>query len=191
MDDEQYWTNRYKNQQTGWDIGYPSTPIKEYFDNLKYKNIDILIPGAGNAHEAEYLWRSGFTNVSVIDLSEIPLNNITQRVSDFPRESAILGNFFDHQGKYDVMVEQTFFCAINPSLRIKYVEQAHHLLNDDGYIVGLMFNKALDGGPPFGGSLEEYKELFTPYFHIEIMEPCYNSIPPRAGNELFVKFLKK
>ena len=54
-----------------------------------------------------------------------------------------------------------------------------------------MFNKVFEGGPPFGGSFAEYRELFTPYFHIEIMEQCYNSIPPRVGNELFVKFLKK
>jgi|GEM_PF-3928663 len=28
--DEQYWNNRYKTDQTGWDIGFVSTPLKEY-----------------------------------------------------------------------------------------------------------------------------------------------------------------
>ena len=27
-----FWTQRYKEGSTGWDIGYPSTPIKEYID---------------------------------------------------------------------------------------------------------------------------------------------------------------
>jgi Thiopurine S-methyltransferase (TPMT) len=52
---ESYWTNRYNDQSTGWDIGYPSTPLKEYIEQLTNKNIHILIPGAGNAYEAEYL----------------------------------------------------------------------------------------------------------------------------------------
>ena len=51
-----YWTNRYSKAKTGWDIGYPSTPLKTYFDQLENKDLRILIPGAGNAYEAEYLF---------------------------------------------------------------------------------------------------------------------------------------
>ncbi len=48
--EENYWTNRYKIESTGWDIGYASTPLKEYIDQLSDKTIRILIPGAGNAY---------------------------------------------------------------------------------------------------------------------------------------------
>ena len=54
-DQKEYWINRYKEERTGWDIGYPSTPLKEYIDQLQDKNLRILIPGAGNGYEAEYL----------------------------------------------------------------------------------------------------------------------------------------
>ena len=50
-------------------------------------------------------------------------------------------NFFYHQGKYDLILEQTFFCALDPSLREKYVEKCYDLLNDDGKIAGVFFNK--------------------------------------------------
>jgi len=63
----------------GWDIGYPSTPIKEYADQLTDKSIQILIPGAGNAYEAEYLWKQGFSNVHILDISEIPLKEFKKR----------------------------------------------------------------------------------------------------------------
>ena len=48
------WNERYENQDTAWDIGHISTPLKEYFEQLENKNIKILIPGCGNAYEAAY-----------------------------------------------------------------------------------------------------------------------------------------
>ena len=61
-----YWSKRYQNNETAWDIGAPSTPLKEYIDQLENKNIKILIPGCGNAYEAQYLFENGFKNVFVI-----------------------------------------------------------------------------------------------------------------------------
>ncbi|MFS4468005.1 hypothetical protein [Maribacter sp. 2210JD10-5] len=50
QNEENYWTKRYHEEETGWDIGYPSTPLKAYIDQLEDKMISILIPGAGNAY---------------------------------------------------------------------------------------------------------------------------------------------
>ena len=55
--DKQYWSQRYQEGQTGWDIGGVSAPLAAYFDQLEDKNLRILIPGAGNAHEAAYLFQ--------------------------------------------------------------------------------------------------------------------------------------
>lgn len=191
-EDEKFWNDRYLENNTGWDIGYISSPLKVYFDQLSNKNIKILIPGAGNSYEAEYLHQLGFTNVYVADLSEIPLNNIRKRVPSFPQDHLIYGNYFDIHQKFDLIIEQTFFCAINPSLRKKYVKKASQLLNTKGKIVGLLFSIPLNTDhPPFGGNKDEYQNLFHSYFHIEIMETANNSIPKRMGNELFIKLMKK
>ena len=188
---ENYWTQRYENNQVGWDIGHVSTPIKDYIDQLSNKEIKILIPGAGNAYEAEYLWKEGFKNVWVIDLSKTPLDNLQSRIPDFPASQLIHGNFFEHQAQYDLIIEQTFFCALNPTMRTDYVTKMHELLMDDGKLAGLMFKIPLNTThPPFGGKEEEYRALFSSHFKIEIMEEAYNSIPPRSGNELFVKMIK-
>lgn len=184
---EEYWTERYKHHETGWDIGYVSTPLKEYFDQLKDKSKKILIPGAGNAYEAEYLWKQGFKNVWVVDLSEAPLNYLKARVPDFPNDQLIHANFFDLKGKYDLIIEQTFFCALDPSLRAQYVYHMKELLAKGGKLVGLLFNVPLNADrPPFGGSRDEYKMLFSDSFNIYTMETAYNSIGPREGRELFV-----
>lgn len=188
---EDYWSGRYESGQTGWDIGYVSTPLKTYIDQLEDKTVRILIPGAGNSYEAEYLHRQGFGNVYVMDLSQTPLDNLKLRVPDFPDDRLICQDFFDHTGQYDIMLEQTFFCALNPELRPAYVKKASELLKPGGKIVGLMFNIPLfDDHPPFGGHQKDYEPLFRDTFDISIMETAYNSIPPRAGNELFVKLVK-
>jgi thiopurine S-methyltransferase len=187
-----FWTARYRENATGWDVGEITQPLKDYFDQLKNKDISILIPGAGNAHEAEYLFNNGFTNVVVMDISEEPLLNIQKRIPAFPKEHLVLGDFFEHANTYDLIVEQTFFCALNPSLRKAYAKKMHETLNPNGKLVGLLFNDVLnDDKPPFGGNKKEYVLYFEPYFTFKVFDPCYNSIKPREGRELFVIFEKK
>ncbi|MBO6494319.1 MAG: SAM-dependent methyltransferase [Roseivirga sp.] len=188
---ESYWTERYGKGETGWDIGYVSTPIKEYIDQLQNKELKILIPGAGNAYEAEYLWNSGFKNVWVLDFSRTPLIHLQERVPEFPASQLIHADFFDHNGEYDLIIEQTFFCALPPRLRSDYVTKTADLLKPKGKLVGLLFQIPLNNDkPPFGGSKEEYLKLFEKSFQSIKMEAAYNSIPPRQGNELFIKVCK-
>jgi hypothetical protein len=184
---DQYWNNRYETNDFGWDIGGVSEPLRKYIEQLDNKNLKILIPGAGNAYEAEFLFNLGFKNVFVLDFAEAPLQNIKKRQPDFPNNQIIQQDFFEHQGQYDLIIEQTFFCAINPTLRARYAKHMYSLLASNGKIVGLLFNDVLNTDkPPFGGNKEDYKKLFKKIFDIKKMEPCYNSIKPREGRELFV-----
>ena len=190
--DKYFWENRYNENNVGWDLGAPSPPIKTYIDQLTNKELRILIPGGGNSYEAEYLHQQGFKNVSVIDLAKPPLENILKRVPTFPESSLIQGDFFNLENEYDLVIEQTFFCAINPELREKYVAKMHNLLAKDGKIVGLMFNAPLNNDkPPFGGDTKEYRKLFKDKFEIKTMELAHNSIESRAGREVFIIFIKK
>jgi len=184
--DNNYWTNRYVNKQTGWDLGEISPPLKIYIDNIRNKNLKILIPGAGNAHEAAYLFKLGFKNTYVLDISEYPLNEFKKRNPEFPSDQLLVEDFFLHQSNYDLIIEQTFFCAIPPYLRENYVTKMAELLNPTGKLIGLLFNTAFESeGPPFGGNINEYQNLFSSKFIIEKMEICPDSIKPRLGNELF------
>jgi methyl halide transferase len=194
---ETYWTNRYKEQNTGWDIGYPSTPLKEYINQLKDKSISILIPGAGNAYEAECLIEQGFKNVHVMDISKIPLNNFIARNSNFPKHQLIETDFFEHKGQYDLILEQTFFCSFEPikTNRENYAKQMNALIKPNGKLVGVWFDIPLIEGNmdkrPFGGSKNEYLEYLNPYFETKVFEKSYNSIKPRANQEMFGIFIKK
>lgn len=187
-----YWQNRYQTNEIGWDTGKITTPLKEYFDQIENKSIRILIPGCGNSYEFEYLLNNGFTNVFVLDYAEAPLENIKKRIPNCNDNQLIHADFFEHQAEYDLIVEQTFFCALNPELRTKYVEKMHSLLSKNGKLVGLLFQFPLtEVGPPFGGSKEAYLDLFSELFDIKTLETAYNSIKPRQENELFFIFTKK
>ena len=196
INEENYWTERYQQQQTGWDIGYPSTPIKTYVEQLKNKQIKILIPGAGNAHEATFLHQNGFDNVHVLDISELPLKDFKKRNPDFPQEHLHHEDFFEHVGKYDLILEQTFFCSFVPTIenRRHYAQHMAQLLKKKGKLVGLWFSFPLTGDMekrPFGGDKKSYENYLSPFFEIQTFETAYNSIPERAGNELFGIFIKK
>ncbi len=190
--DEIFWNNRYKTENIGWDIGKISTPLKEYFDQLTDKSLKILIPGGGNSYEAEYLFKLGFKNVYVIDVSITALSNLQKRNPKFPKNQLIHSNFFELNDTFDLIIEQTFFCAIKPELRPNYALKTSELLKPNGKLVGLLFCVPLyEDRPPFGGTKEEYIPYFSPYFNLEIMEPSYNSVLSRENEELFIKFVKK
>lgn len=54
-----------------------------------------------------------------------------------------------HQGGYDLILEQTFLCAIDPILRTDYVKNAIELLNENGSIRGVLFNVQFENPGPF------------------------------------------
>jgi len=189
--DQAYWQNRYDEGKTGWDIGYPSPALISYFvDRNIPKTAEILIPGAGNAYEAEALFKLGYTP-TVIDLASAPLENLLKRVPAFLKEKVEQADFFEHTKSYDYIIEQTFFCALDPTLRVAYAKQMQRLLKPKGKLVGLLFASQTPSGPPFGGTKAEYENLFTPFFSILEMAMCTNSIKPRQGNELFIELQAK
>lgn len=192
----EFWQARYQQGYTGWDMGEVSPPLKAYIDHLISEKTDksmrILVPGAGNAYEVAYLHEHGFTQVYLLDFAQLPLDNFAQRHPSFDPSYLLKEDFFafeDSDG-YDLIIEQTFFCAIDPAQRDAYVRQMHQMLKPTGKLVGLLFDTQFDkAGPPFGGRADEYRQRFAAYFDLHRFEPCHNSHPARQGRELFIELL--
>lgn len=108
----QFWQDRYKANQTGWDLGQVSPSLQAYFDTLTDKSARLLIVGAGNTHEARYLHELGFTNVHVLDIVPSVLDNFANANPTFNPKHLICHDFFDvHMlglGQFDIIIEQTF-----------------------------------------------------------------------------------
>lgn len=187
-----YWERRWQERQTRWDIGYASPPIVHYLKNYSNKDAAILIPGCGNAYEAAWLIDHGFSDVTVLDISPTAIGNARRIVDNDDRLQFVCADFFSYQGQFDLILEQTFFCAIPISRRHDYSVKTTSLLRDGGRLVGVLFDREFEhAGPPFGGDRLEYRALFEEYFYLDRFESCNNSIPARTGTELFINLIKK
>ncbi|MFM2387522.1 MAG: hypothetical protein RL660_2279 [Bacteroidota bacterium] len=131
-----------------------------------------------------------------MDIAKIPLDNFAERNPYFPKEQLVEADFFEHEGQYDLIIEQTFFCSFEPTKanRENYAKQMHALLKPNGKLIGVWFDIPLIEGNmdkrPFGGSKAEYLNYLEKYFETKVFEKCYNSIAPRAEQELFGIFKK-
>ena len=187
-----FWNERWETRKTGWDIGIPSPAIVQYLLKHADKNAAILIPGCGNAHEAAFLLEHGYTNISLIDISNVAEGLLREKFKSNPEVKIYCENFFEHKGQYDIIVEQTFFCTLNLNLRKDYVKKMTELLKDKGSLIGLLFNREFENpGPPFGGFQPEYEQLFQNNFDLKVLETAENSILPRKGTELLIHFIQK
>ena len=189
---EAYWQSRWADGQTGWDLGKLSNPLKFIIDNLEDQDARILVPGAGNGYEVGYLFDNGFMNTYLLDWAKYPLDHFASQYPDFPKAQLLHRDFFSLADSFDIIIEQTFFCALEPSLRPRYVEHMHNLLKPGGVLTGVLFNHPLfTDYPPFGGNLAEYQDLFQPLFSFDVLEPCDISEPDRQGMELMFRCSKE
>lgn len=189
--DESYWQERWEEGQTGWDIGHAAPALIEFAQCFSDQAIRILIPGCGNGYEAEELFKAGYENTFVVDLAHGAFESLKKRFPQFPKENMILGDFFELEDTYDLILEQTFFCALDPSLRSAYAKKMSELLVPGGTLAGVLFDDVLfTDHPPFGGNKEEYLTYFEDSFEVKTLETARNSIKPREGRELFIQLIK-
>ena len=111
--DKDYWTDRYAVGKTGWDIGFASYPLVQYLDQIENKTLQVLVPGAGSGYEVAYARQLGFKNFHILDFSKEALVRFKALDPGFPGDQIHHQNFFEHQGSYDLILEQTFFCALD------------------------------------------------------------------------------
>ncbi|MBI3995764.1 MAG: thiopurine S-methyltransferase, partial [Nitrospirae bacterium] len=88
-------------------------------------------------------------------------------------------------GHYDLIFENTFFCAIDPDHRDRYVESAAAILKPGGFLLGVFYNIRPETGPPFGATRDELIDRFGRYFTLAL-DRVPRSIPRREGKELLM-----
>lgn len=189
--DQSYWDAQYQANQTGWDLGCCSPAIQNLVATIPNKEAAILIPGCGSSYEAKYLVTNGFTNITLLDIAPTLVRKLQTEFTDFPQVRVVLDDFFAHQNQYDYILEQTFFCALPPALRVQYVAKMHEILKPNGLLMGLLFDTTFEVSPPFGGSKDEYINLFESVFTLLQLEKTTLSVPKRLGSELAFQFQKK
>ena len=192
----EFWERAYQSGEIGWDIGR-STPVFNDWINTCKVPLSICILGAGNGWDAINFASKGHI-VTAVDFAESAVNNMQTVVKQSDLIMDILHmDIFDlsklYINHFDVVLEYTCFCAINPSKRRDYLNMVKHILKPKGELVGLLFPIDKDpdeGGPPFGVQLKSTIKLITEYLFLIKEEVSSLSIKSRVGREIFIIFRK-
>jgi SAM-dependent methyltransferase len=184
------WEDHYRRGDTGWDLGQAAPPLERWLAQgiAPPPPRQVAVLGCGFGHDALLFARAGYT-VTGFDFapSAVQAARSHAAAAGLPvrfEEADIFTLAEPCAGMFDLVVEHTCFCAINPQRRAEYVAVAHHLLAAGGTFVGLFWAHGRPGGPPFSTSGEEITALFTPSFVIHSLDKAPDSVPRRAHQEL-------
>lgn len=119
------------------------------------------MPGCGRGYDAIAFGKSGYDSLG-LDLSptgveqakdllaeetEKPSGKVTFRSGDFFKFSC------SEEGKFDVILDYTFLCALDPSIRSDWADHMVSLLSPGGELVTLIFPIVeKEDGPPYAVS---------------------------------------
>ena len=192
----EYWEQAYQSGEIAWDIGAP-TPIFNKWIKSQTHSFTICVLGAGNGWDALNFAKQGHT-VTAVDFASSAIENMRKSAKDLNVNlNLVHSDIFDLydilHSKFDIVLEYTCYCAIDPDRRTDYVELVSYLLKPEGMLVALFFptDKELnDDGPPYGVELDETLLSFSKYFKVVEQKKPLLSIERRNGREMFV-ILKK
>jgi methyl halide transferase len=130
-----------------------------------------LVPGCGRGYDVTFLSNESRV-VYGLDIVDIAIEAAQARLDSIPDGEVYKPNcifqvasFFelptDEPGsKFDFIYDYTFFCALDPSLRLLWAEKMSQLVRPGGVLCTIIFPICeREGGPPFAVSLEIYREL--------------------------------
>jgi methyl halide transferase len=196
------WQRRYEKGEDRWELGAAAPPlaaaIRDYAMSSEGKAVKTngraIVPGCGRGHEVFLLAELGFTAVGV-DFADIAIADAIAgaKVRNLPAtfvqaDWMICGYGDGWAAHFQLLIEHTCFCAINPTQRADYVKSAARVLATGGLLLGLLWDCGREGGPPFTVSPDEMRHYFALEngFAIERLEPAQSSLPQRAGEWLMV-----
>ena len=189
------WKRHYDKDDLGWDLGQVAPPFLNLFESKTIFPGKTLVPGCGRGHEVIFLAENGF-EVTAVDYSSGAVNYLKSTVQERKLKCKILHmNFFAidsaHNGVYDLLIEQTFFCAISPEQRPSYVSTVARALKQGGMLAGLFYHTGEEGGPPFNTTREDILKHFSDSFKIQQLSKSEDSAEQRKNKEWLVILVKK
>ncbi len=165
------WNALYTDADTPWDLGAAHPELIHRLPELGDPG-RAFVGGAGRAHDALALARNGWQVVATDwarDAAGASDELVRLGSSYVVTDSLGFGG-----GRFDLIFEHTFFCAIDPVQRPDYGTMADRLLAPGGHLAAVVFPVGKHegtGGPPWGISTAMLGATLGPRFELLTDEP--------------------
>ena len=210
-----YWQGRFEQSDTPWQLNRASTVLMEALDELESGGFSlaekqVLSPGCGRGVDALEVASRG-ARVLAVDWSSTAVEDLKSRYEALRSSchgavQVVAGDFLAMEPQpVDIVIEHTFFCAIDPSMRKTYAEKIAQWTKPGGFLVGNFFVlgeevvKTLPGlsltqrgeGPPFASTVKELHGLLLPNFEEVVLRPAKNPDPDRRPEMEWVGIFRR
>jgi SAM-dependent methyltransferase len=185
--EREFWEQRYAGGDDRWELGRAAPPLARWLaDHPPRAGARALVVGCGRGHEARLLARAG-ARVTAIDFAAAAIADARAVEPQLAIDYRVQDLFTLEGERFELVVEHTCFCAIDPARRAEYARVIRSVLDDDGALVALFFTHRRPGGPPFGVSRDELHAIFSDRFAFAHEETPRDSVAARAGEELLAR----
>ncbi|CAI2717875.1 methyltransferase domain-containing protein [Nitrospina watsonii] len=181
------WQKHYDDNDMPWDLGEVAPPFVRLWEEGRITPGRMIVPGCGQGHEVKFFADKGM-DVTAVDVAPGAVERLRTHLKNAGVDARVVhADFFSlngkHDARYDVFLEQTFFCAIHPHRRADYADTAHRILKPGGVLAGLFYETGEQGGPPFNTTADDILHHFGDRFTIRHLEKCDHSVERRQGKE--------
>jgi len=188
----EFWNQRYLDNNTKWDLGYPTPILTHYLENNKVSGKACVL-GCGNGHDVMELSKYDF-DIYAVDFALEAIENLRKKLTDKKRVELLEEDIFNlptlYSNYFNFVYEYTCYCAIDPNRREDYFDMVYKVLKVGGLLFGIFIplDKEIynEGGPPFGVSIKEVMTLTHNKFKVIVNTFSDYSIEPRAGREKLI-----
>ena len=195
------WEQAYVDGRVPWDLGAAPPALERVVarfaadrdagrDDLRR----VFVPGTGRGHDARAFASAGFD----VTANDIAATAVAEgRALD--AAAGVRMTWLQHdlfalpaalEGGFDLVWEQTCFCAIPPERRDDYVQAVARLLRPGGTWVGVLWNVGRPGGPPYTITREHVERHFLEAFALVSVEdvPAWSE---RRYDEILVELRRR
>lgn len=195
VSDPRYWEAAYREGRDGWELGEAAPPLDRALRGLS-PFADAAVLGCGRGHEVRLLAALGWGRVVGVDFARAALDDARARTDPgLPVEwlhDDVLALGTDHADAFDLVVEHTCYCAIDPATRDAWAGSVAGTLRRGGVLVALFYTHGRAGGPPWGATVEEIVARLEAHgFAIEHCETPEDSVDKRRGDETLIMAQKR
>lgn len=188
---ESFWTEKYLDPQTqpGWDLKGPHPALEHILPQIKISKTRILVLGCGRGHDCAYLAQKGHL-VTGIDFSEAAIKDAQELYGNIPGLKFVKVDAFHlpekFRSQYDLVLEHTFYCAVEPSRRNEVLRVWKECLTEGGFLLGIFFILDSIEMPPFGSTEWELRERLKSSFQFLFWNRWHGPSTRSQGAELII-----